>query len=151
MSGQSFWCQPQGHDARSSLVVLSFSYPEDSSRGPVLWHLMLVCKGCALSISISAFWSSSDAASTETLGLGIMAEMILRSYLWVVGEDSHSVHTNRWDVTPLLGNCTSSHCYCPFQSHHNVYAPCAQPVEWLLQHKTKGDCSCQQLQVSFLV
>ena len=56
LSGQSFWCQPRGQNTRCSLVVLSLPYPGDSSKGPVLWHLMLVCEGCALSISIFAMW-----------------------------------------------------------------------------------------------
>ena len=33
-----------------------FLLPWGLSRGPVLWPLMLVCKECALSISILAFW-----------------------------------------------------------------------------------------------
>ena len=56
MSGQSFWCQPHDHNARCSLVALSFPYPGDTSKGPDLWHWMWVCKGCALSISIFADW-----------------------------------------------------------------------------------------------
>ena len=36
MSGQSFWCQPHGHNASCSLVAPSFPYPGDSSQGPFL-------------------------------------------------------------------------------------------------------------------
>ena len=45
MNYRSFWCRPYGHNAWCSLVSPSFPYPGNSSRGPVLWHLMLVCKG----------------------------------------------------------------------------------------------------------
>ena len=79
MSGRSFWCYPRGHDTRCSLVTLSFSYPGDSSGGPVLWRLMLICDGCALRDGAHPSWGMAWLKTTTATSNITEIHLIRRS------------------------------------------------------------------------